>query len=71
MESALDLISNCSDYDDMISMLYKTNSKTGKTCYNLGFDGTTYPLQKLMLELYLSENKSPEEIQPIVYSDKI
>lgn len=35
---------------------------TGKTCYNLGFDGTTYPLQKLMLELYLSENKIPEKI---------
>ena len=35
---------------------------TGMTCYNLGFDGTTYPLQKLMLELYLSENKTPEKI---------
>jgi hypothetical protein len=35
---------------------------TGKTCYNLGFDGTTYPLQKLMLELYLSQNKVPEKI---------
>jgi hypothetical protein len=35
---------------------------TGKTCYNLGFDGTTYPLQKLMLELYLSKNKKPKEL---------
>ena len=35
---------------------------TGKTCYNLGFDGTTYPLQKLMLKLYLSKNKIPEKI---------
>ncbi|NVJ47336.1 MAG: hypothetical protein HWE07_09420 [Cytophagia bacterium] len=35
---------------------------TGKTCYNLGFDGTTFPLQKLMLELYLSQNKAPKEI---------
>lgn len=35
---------------------------TGKTCYNLGFDGTTFPLQKLMLELYLSGNTVPENI---------
>lgn len=35
---------------------------TGKSCYNLGFDGTTYPLQKLMLELYLSRNKKPIEL---------
>jgi len=35
---------------------------TGKTCYNLGFDGTTYPLQKLMLELYLNKNQKPEKI---------
>ncbi|MCS5489016.1 hypothetical protein [Algoriphagus limi] len=35
---------------------------TGKSCYNLGFDGTTYPLQKLMLELYLSKNKKPKEL---------
>jgi len=35
---------------------------TGKTCYNLGFDGTTYPLQKLMLELYLSRNQKPQEL---------
>lgn len=35
---------------------------TGKTCYNLGFDGTTFPLQKFMLELYLSGNTVPEKI---------
>lgn len=35
---------------------------TGKRCYNLGFDGTNYPLQKLMLELYLSKNQKPKEI---------
>lgn len=35
---------------------------TGKTCYNLGFDGTSYPLQKLMLELYLTKNKIPRKI---------
>ncbi|TFV97255.1 hypothetical protein E4S40_00950 [Algoriphagus kandeliae] len=35
---------------------------TGKSCYNLGFDGTTYPLQKLMLELYLSNNIKPKEL---------
>lgn len=35
---------------------------TGKTCYNLGFDGTSIPLQKLMFDLYLSKNKAPESL---------
>ena len=35
---------------------------SGKSCYNLGFDGTTYPLQKLMLKLYLDKNEQPKEI---------
>ena len=35
---------------------------TGKTCYNLGFDGTSIPLQKLMFDLYLSKNQAPESL---------
>lgn len=34
--------------------------KTGFKCYNLGFDGTNYPLQMLMLDLYLSKNIKPK-----------
>jgi hypothetical protein len=35
---------------------------TGKSCYNLGFDGTAFPHQKLMLDLYLKNNIKPDEI---------
>lgn len=35
---------------------------TGKSCYNLGFDGTSIPLQKLMFDLYLSKNEPPESL---------
>tara|TARA_R110002020_G_scaffold82873_2_gene205406 strand:- start:239 stop:1165 length:927 start_codon:yes stop_codon:yes gene_type:complete len=35
---------------------------TGKKCYNLGFDGTLFKHQQLMLDLYLKNNKAPETL---------
>lgn len=35
---------------------------TGKKCYNLGFDGTLYEHQQLILDLYLKNNKAPESL---------
>lgn len=35
---------------------------TGNSCYNLGFDGTNYILQKKMLDLYLESNQLPKTI---------
>ena len=35
---------------------------TGKKCYNLGFDGTLFEHQQLMLDLYLKNNKAPETL---------
>lgn len=35
---------------------------TGKKCYNLGFDGTLFEHQQLMLNLYLKNNKAPETL---------
>lgn len=41
-------------------------SRTGKSCYNLGFDGSSYPLQKIMLDLYLNQNQRPDYIYWVV-----
>lgn len=35
-------------------------SKLGKITYNLGFDGITFMQEKLILDLYLMQNKAPE-----------
>ncbi|SIN80910.1 hypothetical protein [Algoriphagus halophilus] len=35
---------------------------TGKKCFNLGFDGTLFEHQRLMLDLYLKNNKAPETL---------
>lgn len=35
---------------------------TGKKCYNLGFDGTLFEHQQLILDLYLKNNKAPETL---------
>ena len=36
--------------------------QTGKTAYNLGIDGITYPYGKLILDLYLEHNRPPEQL---------
>ncbi|PZX49792.1 hypothetical protein LV84_04184 [Algoriphagus ratkowskyi] len=37
--------------------------KTGQSCYNLGIDGSTYPAQRKIVELYLEKNKKPKIIE--------
>lgn len=36
--------------------------QTGKSAYNLGIDGITYPQEKLILDLYLERNHPPEQV---------
>ena len=36
--------------------------KLGKSSYNLGIDGITYPVEKLVLDLYLQHNRAPEQL---------
>ena len=40
----------------------RLEEKTGKTGYNLGFNGFAYPQVKKTLELYLDRNVKPEKI---------
>ncbi|ERM80976.1 hypothetical protein P872_11760 [Rhodonellum psychrophilum GCM71 = DSM 17998] len=38
------------------------DNELGMSCYNLGFDGSFYELQKLMLDLYLRKNEIPKTL---------